>query len=74
MNPDILLVTGLLSGILALPSLLSAYADSRFPGVALFLFLVCAVLVGAAFTLKPGGYVLHDIPFAIFRVIGFFRM
>ncbi|MDG1280317.1 MAG: hypothetical protein P8O10_03340 [Pseudorhodobacter sp.] len=74
MNPDILMVTGVLFGILALPSLLSAYADSRFPGMALFLFLLCAVLSGTAYWLKPGGYALHDIPFAIFRVIGFFRM
>jgi hypothetical protein len=74
MNPDILMVTGVLFGILALPSLLSAYADSRFPGTALFLFVLCVALSGTAYALKPGSYTLYDIPFAVFRVIGFFRM
>ncbi|MDP4033275.1 MAG: hypothetical protein Q8P60_10565 [Pseudorhodobacter sp.] len=70
MNSDLYLVIGLTLGALAIPSLLSAYSDSRAPRAGAVLLLIAGVLVVLAVTGKPGGYAINDIPQAFFRVIG----
>ncbi len=70
MDTDLYLVIGLTLGILAVPSLLSAYAEGRAPRLGAILVLISGVLVIMALSKKPGGYQIIDIPHAFFRVIG----
>ncbi len=69
MQSDIFLVIGLVLGALAFPSLLNAYSQSRFPRLALLMFLGASVSVIIAFNTRPGGYTFSDIPEAFIRVI-----
>ncbi len=73
MNSDLYLVIGIVLGVLAVPSMLSALNDGRAPRAASILVLIAGALIVLAFTKKPGGYEVQDIPNAFFRVIGQFR-
>lgn len=70
MDPDLLLVIGLIIGVLAIPSMLSAFAESRAPRTAAVLVLIAGVLIVVAVTRKVGGYQIADIPDIFVRVIG----
>ena len=70
MTPDIALVLGLVLAALAIPSMVSAFADARAPRVSAIMVMIGGALVLYAISSQPGGYSLDDIPRAIFRVIG----
>ncbi|HEX9857180.1 MAG TPA: hypothetical protein VGA75_02415 [Paracoccaceae bacterium] len=70
MDPDLLLVIGIVLGGLAIPSFLAAFSESRPPRAAAALMLAAGALVVLAVLRKPGGYALADVPQAFFRVIG----
>lgn len=74
MDPDLLLVIGLILGVLAIPSILSALSDGRAPRAASIVVLIAGVLVIVALQTKGGGYTVTDIPQAFYSVIGrYFR-
>ncbi len=68
-NTDLMLVVGIISLLLTLPALLSAYVDGRVPRRAAIMVLIGGVLVALALTRKPGGYRFEDIPDVFVRVI-----
>ncbi len=70
MDPDIMLVIGLVIGILAVPSLVSALQEDRAPRVGVAAVLVAGALIVLAVNDKPGGYRLKDVPDAVYHVIG----
>ncbi|WP_022703334.1 hypothetical protein [Pseudorhodobacter ferrugineus] len=70
MDPDLLLVIGLILGVLAIPSILSALSDGRAPRAASIVVLIAGVLVVVALQTKGGGYRIADIPHAFYSVIG----
>jgi uncharacterized membrane protein len=70
MQTDVYLVLGIVMAALGFPALLNAFSESRFPRLALLLFLFAAVLIVMAVTGRPGGYAIDDIPQAFVRVIG----
>lgn len=70
MDPDLLLVVGLVLGVFAIPSILSALADGRAPRTAAIVILIAGVLVVVALQNKVGGYRIADIPHAFYSVIG----
>jgi hypothetical protein len=70
MDPDLLLVIGLIVGVLAIPSLLSAWSDSRAPSAGAIMVLIAGVLLVVAFQNKAGGYSVAEIPHVFFKVIG----
>lgn len=69
MEADLYLVVGVMSGVLAVPSLLSAYSESRPPRAASIMVLISAGSVLVALMKKPGGYRIEDIPDAFTRVV-----
>ncbi|SEN97959.1 hypothetical protein SAMN04488103_11036 [Gemmobacter aquatilis] len=73
MNPDLFLVIGIILGVLSLPPMLSALSEGRAPRVAAILVLIAGALIVTAFTKKPGGYTVRDIPTAFYQVIGDLR-
>ncbi|NCO21222.1 MAG: hypothetical protein GW905_04230 [Rhodobacterales bacterium] len=72
MEPDIAIVLGVVCLALAFPSLLSAFAESRPPRVAMVLVVIAGVAIYWAITTRPGGYAINDIPGAFVRVVGKF--
>lgn len=68
MDPDLALVTGLLLGWLAIPSMVSAFSDSRPPRASAVLFVIGGGLAIYALQAHPDGYGWADIPEAFVRV------
>lgn len=69
MNSDLLLVIGLVIGALSIPSVISAFSDSRPPRAASIAIVISGGLVLAAFVTKPGGYSAGQIPDVFARVL-----
>ena len=67
-----MLVVGLLVCVLAIPALLSAFAESRPPRAGAIMVLIGGVLLAIALTQKPSGYTFAEVPEVVFRVIGRF--
>lgn len=67
-----MLVVGLVISVLAIPSLLSAFAESRPPRSGAIMVLVGGVLLAVALTQKPSGYTFAEVPDVVFKVIGRF--
>ena len=70
MNTDLMLVLGVVVCALSLPSLLSAFSESRAPRAGAVLLLIGGILLVMALTQKPGGYTFADVPQVFVRVIG----
>ena len=69
MDPDIFLVLGIVIAGFSIPSVLSAITDGRAPRASALTILIAGGLVLYAVQIKPGGYVLSDIPDAFVRVV-----
>lgn len=67
-----MLVVGLVISVLAIPSLLSAFAESRPPRSGAVMVLIGGVLLAVALTQKPSGYTFAEVPDVVFKVIGRF--
>jgi hypothetical protein len=69
MDTDLILVIGILLSALAIPSLLSAYSETRVPRTGAIMILVGGVLVMVALTQRPTGYRIDDIPSVFVSVL-----
>ena len=72
MDTDLYLVIGIVAFVLAIPSLLSAFAESRPPRAGAILVLIGGVRVVVALTNRGSGYSFAEIPDVFMRVIGRF--
>ncbi|MEL6464731.1 MAG: hypothetical protein AAFQ58_07160 [Pseudomonadota bacterium] len=70
MNPDLLLVLGILIAGFSIPSVLSAISDQRAPRASAITILIAGGLIFLAMQTKPGGYTLQEIPDVFVSVIG----
>lgn len=70
MDTDLLLTIGIVLAVLTIPSLLSAWSESRAPRLGAILLIAAAALVTMALTQKPGGYAFADIPGVMMAVVG----
>lgn len=67
-DPDIILVAGLILAVLSVPSILSAYADNFSPRTGTVILVIAGGLIVYAMQSHPEGYTLEDIPNAVIRV------
>ena len=67
-SSDIIFVIGACLCILAIPSLVAAYADRRWPSVSVFTLVAGVALIAWMVTTKPGRFVLEEVPNAFIRV------
>lgn len=72
MDTDLVLVVGILLAALAIPSLLSAFSESRPPRAGAIMVLIGGILIVVALTQSPTGYNFGEIPDVFLRVIGGF--
>ena len=70
LDTDLLLVIGIVLGALSIPSLLSAYSESRAPRAGAVIVLVSGVLIVVAWSRHAAGYSFAEIPDVFMRVIG----
>ena len=70
MDSDLFLVIGIVMGAFAIPSLLSAFSESRAPRVGSIMVLIASGLIVVALLNRPSGYRLDEVPGAFVRVIG----
>ena len=70
MDPDLMLVVGLVIGGFSIPSIMGAFADGRVPRAAAIAVMVAGGLVVLAVRENPGGYELDDIPDVFVKVVG----
>ena len=69
MDPDLLLVLGLIIAAFSIPSVLSAMSDRRAPRASSITILIGGALILLAVLTKPGGYVASEIPDVFVRVV-----
>lgn len=72
MDPDLALILGLIIACFAIPSVLSAFSDSRPPRASAVIILIAGALILYGAKTKPGGYAIKDIPDTFFEVISRF--
>ncbi|MDN5786378.1 hypothetical protein [Pseudorhodobacter sp.] len=70
MDPDLFLVIGMIIGVLAIPSMLSAFSEGRAPRLGALLVLASGALIIVALQNKGGGYTIADLPHVFYAVIG----
>ena len=70
MDPDLALVMGVIIGIFSVPSILSAFSDSRAPRASALTILIAFGLIFYAIQTSPSGYSLEEIPKLFVRVAG----
>ncbi len=68
-DTDLFVVVGLLVAALSLPSALSAFADERFPTVALVVIALGLGTVALGFYGAQGGYSLARIPHSFVEIL-----
>jgi len=69
MEPDLALVLGLIFGALSVPSIISAWSDSRAPRASALTLLISGGLVLYALQSQPNGYTMAEIPDVFVRIM-----
>lgn len=72
MDTDLVLVIGVLLAALAIPSLLSAFSESRAPRAGAIMILIGGVLIAVALSQTTRDYTFAEMPDLFLRVIGRF--
>lgn len=70
MDPDLLFVLGCVLGVLAIPAVVSAFADERTPRAPALIIVIATGMVAYAVLERPGNYNLDTAPQVFARVIG----
>ena len=74
MDTDLALTVGILLLVLSVPSLLSAWVESRAPRLGAVMFVGAWALILYALTTHPGGYAFNEVPGVMVNVLaGFFN-
>lgn len=68
-DTDLLLTLGIILIVLSIPSLLSAWAESRAPRIGAIMVIVALGMIVAALWFKPGGYAFNQVPDVLVSVI-----
>lgn len=74
MDPDLILVIGIVLGVFSVPAILSAISEGRTPRVAAFTIISSGALVLWAISAHPEGYKLEDVPGAFVRIVAKYVM
>ncbi|WP_297770029.1 hypothetical protein [uncultured Roseovarius sp.] len=69
MDPDLAMAIGMVLGVFSIPSILSAFSESRAPRVAALTLIAAGGLIVWAISNKPGGYSFSELPEVLVRVI-----
>lgn len=70
MDTDLSFVLGIIMLGFAIPSIISAFSESRAPRTAALMVIVGGALIGYALYQRPNTYTIEGIPDAFVRVVG----
>lgn len=70
MDTDLILTAGIVLLVLAVPSLLSAWAESQPPRLGAIMSIAALGLIVLALYEKPGGYAFNQVPGVLVAVFG----
>ncbi len=62
MDTDLVLTSGIVLLVLAMPSLLSAWVEGKAPRLGALMVVTGAVMIVTALSVRPGGYAFGDVP------------
>ena len=68
MDPDVMFVLGFIICVLAVPAIISAFADGRAPRAPALIVLIGGGMIGYAMIERPGNYSLETLPDTFARV------
>ncbi len=71
-NPDLMLTVGIVLLVLSMPSLLSAWVESRAPRMGAIMVIAALGLIIGALLTNPGGYAFNKVPGVMIKVVGGF--
>ncbi len=71
-DTDLLLTIGIVLLVLSVPSLLSAWVESRAPRIGAIMAIAALGLIIAALVIKPGGYAFNQVPGIMIGVVSRF--
>jgi formate-dependent nitrite reductase membrane component NrfD len=69
MDTDLVLTLGIVLLVLSVPSLLSAWAESRAPRMGAIMAIVALGMIVSALWVKPGGYAFNQVPGVMIGVV-----
>ena len=72
MDTDLVLTLGIVLLVLSVPSLLSAWAESRAPRLGAIMAIVALGMIAAALLIRPGGYAFNAVPGVMIGVVSRF--
>lgn len=69
MDTDLVLTIGLVLLVLSVPSLLSAWAESRAPRMGAIMAITALGMILSALWFNPGGYAFNQVPGVVVGVV-----
>lgn len=69
MDADLVLTIGLVLLVLSVPSLLSAWAESRAPRMGAIMAITALGMILSALWFNPGGYAFNQVPGVVVGVV-----
>jgi hypothetical protein len=69
MDPDLMMVMGIVIGGFSIPSILGAVMGGRVPRAAAIAVMISGGLIVLAIRENPGGYTINDIPDVFVNVV-----
>ena len=69
MDPDLILIIGIVLGVFSIPSILSALSDGHAPRVAALTIIISGGMILYALQNNPGGYSFYEIPNVFIEVV-----
>ena len=69
MDADLVLTIGLVLLVLSVPSLLSAWAESRAPRMGAIMAITALGMILSALWFNPGGYAFNQVPGVVVGVL-----
>ncbi|MFN3991330.1 MAG: hypothetical protein ACK4IU_00295 [Tabrizicola flagellatus] len=69
MDTDLLLTVGIVLLVLSVPSLLSAWVESRAPRMGAIMAVVALGMISAALIESPGGYTFEEVPGVVLKTV-----
>ncbi len=68
-DPDLMLIVGLVFAVLSVPSIIGAFSESRAPRLGIIMIVIGAGMVAWAINAKPGEFSFEELPETFISVI-----
>jgi len=70
MDPDFLLIAGIILAAFTVPAIMSSISERAPPKMSIFMVIFSIAMIVAAVYIKPGGYRVDEIPDIFFGLLG----